>query len=82
VNAKLPANATATDVIDFVSDAVADLIISTNGRDLTRAEFDAAFNRTFPIALSKFMDGVAAERPELAERIRTEFLAEQSARQD
>lgn len=80
MNAGLPKNATATDIIDFVSDAVAELVLSINGRSITKTQFQTAFDQTFPVALDKFLAGLEAERPDLAQQIRTEFTAEEDDR--
>ncbi|PXY16455.1 hypothetical protein BAY59_38510 (plasmid) [Prauserella coralliicola] len=78
---ELPENATATDVIDLFSEQIMRLVEEVNeGRELTQRQAAAAFKRAFATGLPIFLEKLAAQRPELAERLKREFLAEQGAR--
>ncbi|MFI5615001.1 hypothetical protein [Amycolatopsis sp. NPDC051903] len=78
----LPENATATDVIDLLSGHVLALVRSANAdKSLTEAQFAEVFLRTFAVALPTFLDKLRkSERPELAEQLAWQFLAEEGAR--
>lgn len=79
---ELPENATATDVIDLFSEQIMRLVEEVNeGRELTtERQAAAAFERAFTTGLPIFLEKLAEQRPELAERLKREFLAEQGAR--
>lgn len=69
---------TATDIIDMLADKVMDTVAEVNkGRNITKKQFAAAFNRAFPVALQTFLDNLENDRPDLARKIRTQYLAEQ-----
>jgi hypothetical protein len=77
----LPSNPTATDVIDLLSEQMMQFVTNVNsGRELTRAQFAAAFEHAFTTALPVFLDELEHDRPELASQLRTQFLQEQEAR--
>uniref|UniRef100_UPI003F497D69 hypothetical protein n=1 Tax=Amycolatopsis sp. CA-290885 TaxID=3239925 RepID=UPI003F497D69 len=78
---QLPANATATDVIDLLTEEVMNLVKEVNrGRQLTNAQYAAAFGRAFAETLPRFLASLRAHRPELAEQLQRQFVAEEEAR--
>jgi hypothetical protein len=74
---------TATDVIDYLTEQVGNLIITVNDDrfPISEAEFRAAFDRTFPIALEKFFARLDTVDPQFAAQLRRHFLAEEHERQ-
>lgn len=77
----LPENATATDVIDLLSEEVMGLVERSNAdRELTHAQFAAAHARAFAEALPVFLAKLRAMRPELAACVAEQFVAEEGER--
>lgn len=68
---------TATEVIDALADAAIATVEEVNaGRTLTKEQVVSAFTRTFDAALTLFLQKLDTARPELAQRLRRDFLAE------
>ena len=81
--ALLPRNPTATDVIDALSDQAFEFVSKVNADrlgEITPRAFAAAHARCFTTMLDKFMVSLDERNPDLARRIRAEFLDQQAAR--
>lgn len=73
-----PSLRTVVDVVDFLSDVVADhVMIETAGAGvyLSRAEFDAEFDRTFAVAWPLLMARLDRFMPDTARRVREGIAA-------
>lgn len=80
----VPELATATDVIDMLTEHVSGMVMHTLCDTVdqglpTRAEFDAAFARCFDAALPAFFARLDRVRPDLAATVRARFVAEYEA---